>query len=74
METSEMKAEREELREKVDALKKDVAEVARIAKEKIVDNTAQWAKAHPTAAIGIVAGLAASIGFALGLLVGRNRG
>ena len=62
-----------ELSRKVDALKRDLADVAAAAKTKVVDDTTQWAKEHPAAAIGIVAGLAGAIGFALGMLVGRNR-
>jgi len=62
-----------ELSRKVDALKRDFADVAAAAQTKVVDGTTQWAKEHPAAAIGIVAGLAGAIGFALGMLVGRNR-
>jgi ElaB/YqjD/DUF883 family membrane-anchored ribosome-binding protein len=62
-----------DLGEKVDALKQDLADVASLAKTKVVDGSTQWAKEHPVAAIGIVAGLAGAIGFALGMLVGRNR-
>ena len=62
-----------ELSRKVDALKRDLADVAATAKTKVVDDTTQWAKEHPAAAIGILAGLAGAIGFALGMLVGRNR-
>lgn len=67
-------AETQDLSAKVDALKRDIAEVACLAKSKVVNNTTQWAKEHPAAAVGVVAGLAGAIGFALGLLVGRNRG
>jgi ElaB/YqjD/DUF883 family membrane-anchored ribosome-binding protein len=62
-----------ELSRKVDTLKRDFADVAATAKNKVVDGTTQWAKDNPAAAIGIVAGLAAAIGFAIGLLVGCNR-
>jgi ElaB/YqjD/DUF883 family membrane-anchored ribosome-binding protein len=62
-----------ELSRKVDALKRDLADVASLTKSKVVDSTTQWAKDHPAAAVGIVAGLAGAIGFALGMLVGRNR-
>jgi ElaB/YqjD/DUF883 family membrane-anchored ribosome-binding protein len=62
-----------ELSRKVDVLKRDFADVAAAAQTKVVDSTTQWAKEHPAAAIGIVAGLAGAIGFALGMLVGRNR-
>jgi ElaB/YqjD/DUF883 family membrane-anchored ribosome-binding protein len=67
-------AEAGELSRKVDALKRDLADVALLTKSKVVDGTTQWAKEHPAAAIGIVAGLAGAVGFALGMLVGRNRG
>jgi ElaB/YqjD/DUF883 family membrane-anchored ribosome-binding protein len=62
-----------ELSRKVDALKRDLADVASLTKTKVVESTSQWAKAHPVAAVGIVAGLAGAVGFALGMLVGRNR-
>jgi len=67
-------AEAGELSRKVDALKRDIADVAAMAKNKVVGGTSQWAKENPAAAIGIVAGAAAAIGFAVGILVGRNRG
>ena len=67
-------AEAGDLSKKVDALKRDIADVAAMAKKKVVGGTTQWAKENPAAAIGIVAGLAGAIGFALGMLVGRNRG
>jgi len=62
-----------ELSRKVDALKRDIADVASMAKNKVVGGTTDWAKENPAAAIGIVAGAAAAIGFALGILVGRSR-
>ena len=62
-----------ELTRKVDALKRDIADVALMAKNKVVGGTTDWAKENPAAAIGIVAGAAAAIGFALGILVGRSR-
>ena len=67
-------AETKDLNTKVEALKRDIADVAALAKSKVVGSTTQWAKENPAAAIGIVAGLAGAIGFALGLLVGRSRG
>ena len=67
-------AEAGDLSKKVDALKRDIADVASLAKAKVVGGTTQWAKENPAAAIGIVAGLAGAVGFALGMLVGRNRG
>jgi ElaB/YqjD/DUF883 family membrane-anchored ribosome-binding protein len=66
--------ETQELSEKIDALKRDIADVAALAKNKVVNNTTLWAREHPAAAIGVVAGLAGAVGFALGLLVGRGRG
>ena len=67
-------AETKDLNTKVEALKRDIADVAALAKSKVVGSTTQWAKENPEAAIGVVAGLAGAIGFALGLLVGRSRG
>jgi len=67
-------AEAKDLNTKVEALKRDIADVAALAKDKVVGSTTQWAKENPGAAIGVVAGLAGAIGFALGLLVGRSRG
>jgi len=72
-------AETQELREKYEALKKDMAEIARLLKAEAVGRvsevgrcTAEWAREHPGATLGIVAGVSASIGFVLGLLVGRR--
>jgi ElaB/YqjD/DUF883 family membrane-anchored ribosome-binding protein len=65
------KAEAKELRERFEALKKEVVEIGKQAREK-VDKTAEWAKEHPAATLGIATGIAASIGFAIGLLVGRR--
>ena len=62
-----------ELSRKVETLKRDFADVAAAAKTKVIGGTTQWAKENPAVAIGIVAGLAGAIGFALGMLVGRNR-
>jgi ElaB/YqjD/DUF883 family membrane-anchored ribosome-binding protein len=73
MEEAATKAGTEELRGKVEALSKEVAEVAKLMKERIVVGTKEWATEHPAAAIGIVAGVAASIGFIVGLFVGRGR-
>ena len=67
-------AETKDLNTKVEALKRDIADVAALAKDKVVGSTTQWAKENPEAAIAVVAGLAGAIGFALGLLVGRGRG
>ena len=65
--------EAEELRAKFDALKRDFADVTKLAKARAVDSGKKWAREHPVAAVGIVAGVAAGIGFLLGLLVGRRR-
>lgn len=62
-----------ELSRKVETLKHDFVDVAAAAKTQVVGGATQWAKENPAAAVGIVAGLAGAIGFALGLLVGRNR-
>jgi ElaB/YqjD/DUF883 family membrane-anchored ribosome-binding protein len=67
-------AETKDLNTKVEALKRDIADVAALAKSKVVGSTTQWTRENPEAAIAIVAGLAGAIGFALGLLVGRSRG
>ena len=66
--------EAKELSTQIEALKRDLADVASLAKNKVVGGTTQWAKENPAAAIGIVAGLAGAVGFALGILVGRSRG
>ena len=68
MENTGAKAETQELREKMAALKQDFADVAKTAKERAVQDTADWVKEHPFAAIGIAAG----VGFLIGLLVGRK--
>lgn len=76
--------ENKEIREKLDSLKKDFADLAHTvkdeatarfskAREKLIGESCEWTKEHPAASVGIVAGVAASVGFILGLLVGRNR-
>ena len=74
MESTVPKAETQDLREKMDALKQDVADVARLAKDRAVNGTTQWVKEHPLASIGIAIGIGAGIGLGIGLLIGRNRG
>ena len=66
-------AEVQDLRQKLDNVKRELADAVRIAKDRVVTGTATWAKEHPAAAIGIGAGIAAGIGFLVGMLVGRNR-
>lgn len=66
----ETAAETKEVREALSSLKKDVGDVARSLKSV----TVQWTKEHPAASVGILAGVAASIGFLIGLLVGRRQG
>jgi len=68
MEDAAVKAETRELREKLDALKRDFVDVAKTAKTRAVEGTTDWVKEHPFAAIGIAAGVA----FLIGLLVGRK--
>ena len=68
MESTGSKVDTQELREKMEALKQDFADVAKTAKERAVQGTADWVKEHPFAAIGIAAG----VGFLIGLLVGRK--
>jgi ElaB/YqjD/DUF883 family membrane-anchored ribosome-binding protein len=65
---SETQTETAELREKLNALKQDFADVAKTAKERAVESTTQWVKEHPISTVGIGAG----VGFLLGLLVGRK--
>jgi hypothetical protein len=45
-------AEAGDLSKKVDALKRDIADVAAMAKAKVVGGTTQWAKENPAAAGG----------------------
>ena len=73
MESTMAKAETQELREKMDVLKRDFVDVAKTAKDRAVNGTTEWVKEHPLASIGIAAGIGAGIGLAIGLLVGRNR-
>ncbi|GEM_PF-946066 len=72
MEETITKAEASELREKLCALKKDFGDVAKCAKDRVVTGTTDWCKEHPVASIAIVAAVAASIGLAVGLMIGRN--
>ena len=62
------KAEAQELREKMDVLKEDFADAAKKAGDRAIKGTTDWVKKHPFAAIGIAAG----VGFVIGLLVGRK--
>jgi ElaB/YqjD/DUF883 family membrane-anchored ribosome-binding protein len=66
------KADLDEIRAKMEALKKDLAELAELTKDKVVSNVTAWSKDHPASAVGIVAGVSAAIGLALGLLLGRD--
>ena len=62
------KTETQDLREKMDALKQDFADVAKTAKDRAVQGTTDWVKDNPFAAIGIGAG----VGLLIGLLIGRK--
>jgi ElaB/YqjD/DUF883 family membrane-anchored ribosome-binding protein len=72
--TTTVRPETRELRDKMNMLKQDFADVAKTAGDRAVKGTSDLVKDHPLAAIGIVAGVGAGIGLAIGLLVGRNRG
>ena len=76
--------EAKEIKDKVDSLKKDFADLAQSVKEeaadrlskvrtKVIGGGEEWAKEHPAASVGILAGVAASVGFILGLIVGGRR-
>ena len=73
MESTMAKDGTQDLREKMDVLKQDFVDVARVAKDRAVNGTTEWVKEHPLASIGIAAGIGAGVGLAIGLLVGRNR-
>jgi ElaB/YqjD/DUF883 family membrane-anchored ribosome-binding protein len=73
MEETATQQEVKELGTKVADLRHDLADVLRLTKDKVVTGTTEWTKSHPLAALAIAAGLGASIGFAVGMLVGRNR-
>ncbi|MGO8703694.1 MAG: YqjD family protein [Candidatus Brocadiia bacterium] len=62
------KVEAQELREKMGALKDDFTDVARTAKDRAVKGTTEWVKDHPFASMGIAAG----VGFVIGILLGRK--
>ncbi len=68
MESSEAKAQAQELGQKIEALKREFADVAKTAKDRAVRGTTDWVKDNPFAAIGI----AAAVGLAVGLLIGRK--
>jgi ElaB/YqjD/DUF883 family membrane-anchored ribosome-binding protein len=74
MESGMTKADTQDLREKVDALKQDFAAVARMAKDRAMDGTTTWIKEHPFASVGIAAGAGLVVGLGVGLLAGRGRG
>ena len=76
--------EGKEIRDNVENLKKDFSALAKSvkaeaadrlgkAKDKYLGGSCEWSKEHPAASVGIVAGIAACVGFIIGLLVGRNR-
>ena len=68
MEYAASKTEAEALGEKMATLKQDFADVAKTARDRAVKGTADWVKEHPLGTIGIAAG----VGFLIGLLVGRK--
>lgn len=68
MEQTATKSDAQDLREKMELLKKDFADVAATAKERAVEGSRDWIREHPLAAIGIAAG----VGFLIGLVVGRK--
>jgi ElaB/YqjD/DUF883 family membrane-anchored ribosome-binding protein len=66
--------ETQELRKRIDVLSKELGELCKSVKDRAITGSKEWAEEHPAAAIGVVAGVSASIGFILGLMVARNRG
>lgn len=68
MESNVLKAETQELREKMDALKQDFADVATTAKNRAVQGATEWVKEQPFMAAGIAVGVVLLIG----LLIGRK--
>ncbi len=72
MESTGTKAEAQELRERIAALKHDAADIARTAKDRAVQGTKDWVKENPLAAVGVAVGVGAGVGFLIGLLVGRK--
>ena len=42
------------------------------AHQKIVCDSQEWMKDHPAQSVGIIAGVAAAVGFMLGLALGRR--
>jgi len=66
--------ETQELRKRIDSLSKELGELCKSVKDRAITGSKEWAEEHPAAAIGVVAGVSASIGFVLGLLIARNRG
>jgi ElaB/YqjD/DUF883 family membrane-anchored ribosome-binding protein len=82
-ETHEIREQFQELKKDVVELgrqiKTEVAAKLGDAQKKVVDTqrrvigqSREWVKEHPAASVGIIAGVAACIGFILGLLVGRR--
>ena len=76
-------ADTKDLGVQFDDLKKDVAEMGKAlkaelrervttAQQKIVGDSREWMKEHPAHAVGIIAGVAAAVGFMLGLAVSRR--
>jgi ElaB/YqjD/DUF883 family membrane-anchored ribosome-binding protein len=73
MEDAATKTETRELREKLDTLNQSFRDVTRTLKDKMVVGTKEWAHEHPGATLGIVAGVAGTLGLVVGLLLGRRR-
>jgi ElaB/YqjD/DUF883 family membrane-anchored ribosome-binding protein len=73
MDDTATKVETQELREKLDALNQSFRDVTRTLKDKMVGGTKEWATQHPGATLGIVAGVAGTLGLVVGLLLSRSR-
>ena len=76
-------ADAKDLGAQFEDLKKDVSEMGKALKtelrdrvttahHKIVGDSREWMKEHPAHTVGIIAGVAAAVGFMLGLAVGRR--
>ena len=72
MEEAAPKVEMQELREKFDALKQDLADGTRMLKDRVVTGTKEWATGHPATSLGVLAGVSAGIGLLIGLYLGRR--
>ena len=66
------KTEVKDLHGRLESLKEEVSKLGTRVKE-AADKSREWAKEHPAASVGMIAGLSAMVGFIVGFVFGRRR-